>query len=87
MNRAETLTAHPASLHSLFLIPNRTGHPSDPSQKLSDLSPEHCPNQIGTLSALNRNRVRIELESVSDLPRNTQPNPQASWKNLGCANN
>ena len=33
---------------------------------------EQCPTEIGTLSEMNRNTVRHQLESVSGLPRNTQ---------------
>ena len=53
-------------------LPNETGHPSDPIGKLSDISPDDCPTSIGTLSALNRNAVRLQIGLVSGLRRNTQ---------------
>lgn len=52
-------------------VPDQTGHPSDPIGKLSDISPDDCPTSIGTLSALNRNAVRLQIGLVSDLRRNT----------------
>ena len=52
--------------------PDQTGHPSDPIGKLSDISPDDCPTSIGTLSALNRNAVRLQIGLVSGLRRNTQ---------------
>jgi hypothetical protein len=54
-------------------VPAQTGHQSGPIGKLSDFSPDDCPISIGTLSALNRIAVRLQSESVSDLPRNTHP--------------
>ena len=48
------------------------GHRSDPIRKLSDISPDDCPASIGTLSALNRNAVRLQIGLVSGLRRNTQ---------------
>ena len=48
------------------------GHRSDPIRKLSDISPDDCPASIGTLSALNRNAVRLRIGLVSGLRRNTQ---------------
>ena len=53
-------------------VPDQTGHPSDPIGKLSDISPDDCPTSIGTLSALNRNAVRLQIGLVSGLRRNTQ---------------
>ena len=47
------------------------GHRSDPIRKLSDISPDDCPASIGTLSALNRNAVRLQIGLVSGLRRNT----------------
>ena len=52
-------------------VPDQTGHPSDPIGKLSDISPDDCPTSIGTLSALNRNAVRLQIGLVSGLRRNT----------------
>jgi hypothetical protein len=54
-------------------VPDQTGHPSDPIGKLSDISPDDCPTSIGTLSALNRNPVRLQIGLVSGLRRNTHP--------------
>ena len=61
----------PASKSYLFRHrSNAVGHPSSKFQKLSDRIP-------GTLSDENRNGVRHESETLSEIARNTQPDQVA----------
>src|SRR5690349_19049035 len=77
MNRTETLTANPASLHSLVLpipayrtpfrawpdtIPGQIGQQTVPNRTPFQWRPKTVRFQPGTLSAFNRNGVRFESE-------------------------